>query len=258
MTTSASGAIVPANSITGEWRRFGHFLKRPTLPPRAPMPRVGSIVAVLRMLLLDFAIMAVLLAIAGAVMAGGVDLPETALAGMEMTTGIILAAVIAAPLLEEIAFRGWLSGRPGHILALLALVGVPLLATMAMGAAGFSYGTDALESGLAAMGLGGIAGLIAALALLFALRKRDAMGWFQRVFPGFFWLSTLAFSLIHTFNFPADQMVMALPLVLPQFATGAILGYLRVNYGLWSSILMHLLHNAAFIGLVVLASEAAS
>ena len=38
---------------------------------------------------------------------------------------------------------------------------------------------------------------------------------------------------------------------------GAILGYTRVTYGLWASILLHALHNGAFISLVLLASSAA-
>ncbi|MBL4718020.1 MAG: CPBP family intramembrane metalloprotease, partial [Erythrobacter sp.] len=71
-----------------------------------------------------------------------------------------------------------------------------------------------------------------------------------------FWLSTLAFASVHLFNFPAEDMAMALPLVLPQFATGTMLGYLRVHYGLWASVLLHLLHNGAFISLVLLAGSA--
>ena len=253
VTTSASGRIAPAGSIMGEWRQFGRFLKRPTLPPRAPMPRMASLLATLRMLLLDFAIMLALLAIAGIVMAAGMQLPETAIAGMEMTAGLVFAAVVVAPLSEEIAFRGWLSGRPGHVLAIVLAIPAALVAVAVTSAfAGEGLG----EIWLGAL-IGVLVAAVAALATIYALRRRDAMGWFQRLFPLFFWLSTLAFSLIHIFNFPADQMVMALPLVLPQFATGAILGYIRVNYGLWASILLHTLHNGTFIGLVLLAGQAA-
>ncbi|MDP4576304.1 CPBP family glutamic-type intramembrane protease [Qipengyuania sp. G39] len=254
MTTSASGAIAPAGSIMGEWRQFGRFLKRPTLPPRAPMPRMASLLATLRLLLLDFAIMLALLAIAGIVMAAGTELPETAIAGMEMTGGLVFAAVVVAPLTEEIAFRGWLSGRPGHVLAIVLAIPAALVAVTVTSA--FAGGGGLGEIWLGAL-IGVSVAVVVALITIYALRKRDAMGWFQRLFPLFFWLSTLAFSLIHIFNFPADQMVMALPLVLPQFATGAILGYIRVNYGLWASILLHTLHNGTFIGLVLLAGQAA-
>ena len=75
-------------------------------------------------------------------------------------------------------------------------------------------------------------------------------------FAKFSMVLALAFSLVHLFNFPADQLAMALPLVLPQFVIGAILGYTRVTYGLWASILLHALHNGAFISLVLLASSA--
>ena len=52
-------------------------------------------------------------------------------------------------------------------------------------------------------------------------------------------------------------MAMALPLVLPQLVTGTMLGYLRVHYGLWASIMLHALNNGAFISLVLLASSGA-
>jgi membrane protease YdiL (CAAX protease family) len=254
VTTSASGAIAPAGSIMGEWRQFGRFLKRPTLPPRAPMPRMASLLATLRLLLLDFAIMLALLAIAGIVMAAGTELPETALSGMEMTAALVFAAVVVAPLSEEIAFRGWLSGRPGHVLAIVLAIPAALVAV--------AIASAFPGEGLGEIWLGALIGVlvaaVVALITIYALRKRNAMDWFQRLFPLFFWLSTLAFSLIHIFNFPAEQMVMALPLVLPQFATGAILGYIRVNYGLWASILLHTLHNGTFIGLVLLAGQAAA
>ena len=254
ITTSGTNIPAPANSLRGEWARFGAFLKRPTLPDRAPMPRASSLVAVLRMLLLDFAVMAVLLAIAGLVMASGVALPETALAGMDMTIQLAFAAIVFAPLVEEIFFRGWLSGRIGHILGVIILGGGAF--ALAQAASGALNG-DMQDGGAIASGVGMIAALIAVPLAVFILRKHDAMGWFQRIFPLFFWLSTLAFSLVHIFNFEQDQMVAALPLVLPQFVVGAVLGYVRVNYGLWASVLLHMLHNGAFIGMVALAAQGA-
>ena len=62
---------------------------------------------------------------------------------------------------------------------------------------------------------------------------------------------------MHLTNFPADQLATALPLVLPQFVIGTILGYTRVHYGLWASVLLHMLHNGAIIALVLAASSAA-
>lgn len=257
ITTSGESAVTPAMTMRGEWSRFLGFLRRPVLPARAPLPQVAGLIAVLRLFALDLLVMSGLLAIAGIVIATGVDMPETALAGMDIGPGIVFAVVVVAPLAEEIAFRGWLSGRPGHLLALVAFVGGGVSATLLLSAAGFSYGADALQTGLAAMALGALVGVVLALAALYLLRRHGAVGWFQRCFQLFFWVSTLAFSLVHLFNFPADQMAMALPLVLPQLVTGTMLGYLRVHYGLWASILLHALHNGAFISLVLLASSGA-
>ncbi|MEC7533523.1 MAG: CPBP family glutamic-type intramembrane protease, partial [Pseudomonadota bacterium] len=190
--------------------------------------RLASLVAILRLMLLDFAMMGVLLGTAAAVMATGVSLPQTALAGMEIGAEIVFAVVVIAPLGEEIAFRSWLSGRPGHLLGLLAAIPAALLAAAAMtllveGSLAQIWSTALVAIGTAA---------VATCAVVVWLRRHDAMGWFARLFPALFWLSTLAFSLVHLFNFPADQLAMALPLVLPQFVIGAILGYTRVTYGL--------------------------
>ena len=249
---AATTSLAPANSTRGEWARFGAFLKRPTLPARAPLPRLASLVAILRLMLLDFAMMGVLLGTAAAVMATGVSLPQTALAGMEIGAEIVFAVVVIAPLGEEIAFRSWLSGRPGHLLGLLAAIPAALLAAAAMTLLVEGSLAQIWSTALVAIG----AAAVATCAVVVWLRRHDAIGWFARLFPALFWLSTLAFSLVHLFNFPADQLAMALPLVLPQFVIGAILGYTRVTYGLWASILLHALHNGAFISLVLLASSA--
>lgn len=249
-------SLAPANSTRGEWSQFAAFLKRPVLPARAPMPRLASLAAVLRLFVLDVLVMAALLAVAGAVMSSGIEVPKTALADMEIGADIALAVIFFAPLAEEFAFRGWLSGRPGHVLAVLLGSLVALGTTVLL----FATATGPAESmgaiGPAAL-KGGAAGLVVAGLTVFLLRHRDAMGWFQRLFPLLFWLSAVGFASVHLFNFKSEEMMMALPLVLPQFVTGTILGYLRVNYGLWASVLLHALHNGAFIGLVLLAGSSA-
>ncbi|MEZ5681384.1 MAG: CPBP family glutamic-type intramembrane protease [Erythrobacter sp.] len=232
-----------------QWADFFAFLRRPILPDRAAPMQAASLVAVGRMLILDMVVMSVLLGTAFAVMAFGVDIPETAISGMEMTPQLAFAAVIFAPIAEEIAFRSWLSGRPGHVAFILLT-----LAALAM--IGLSGAASAQE-------VNPVTGLIALVVFLagvvstFVLRRHDAMGWFQKLFPLFYWLSAVLFAGIHLLNFSVENMAAILPLVLPQFAIGLVLGYLRVNYGLWTSILLHMLHNAAFIGLVAAAGSAA-
>ena len=237
----------PTTSIVAEWRHLGAFLKRPTLAPAAP--GTPALATVLRIYALDMGIMFVLVGIAALVVTLGVDLPETALAGIEITWLIALGVIVAAPVFEEILFRSWLSGKLGHILALLAIV-----------AGGTVF--VAFNAGVALLGaLAPLLGVVAAITALVMLRGRPPMGWFARVFPLFFWGSTLAFALIHLGNFdPEDaggSLAMLLPLVIPQFVLGALLGYLRVRIGLWAAILLHALHNATALGIAALAMNAA-
>ncbi len=245
-------SLAPANSLRGEWARFGAFLKRPHLPARAPMPNGASLRATLRMLVLDFLVMFALLAIAGAVISIGIDLPETALKGVDLGWGVVALVVLFAPVTEEIVFRGWLSGRPGHVWGVVALIVGGCIAALLTMLGNVAPGSAiwVIAAGVFAVG--------AALVIPWSLRRRDAARVFRRYFPAFFWLSTLAFACIHLFNFDEGSLAVLLPLVLPQFATGAILGYVRVHYGLWACILLHALHNGAFISIVLLASDAAT
>ena len=58
-------------------------------------------------------------------------------------------------------------------------------------------------------------------------------------------MMTLIFALAHIFNYEleANQYWMTPILVLPQMLLGLMLGYVRVKYGLWASILAHAMNN---------------
>ncbi|MBX7481569.1 CPBP family glutamic-type intramembrane protease [Qipengyuania qiaonensis] len=246
--TVATTSLAPANSTRGEWARFGAFLIRPVLPDRAEPFRLSHAVPVMRLLLLDLLVMGLLLSIAGLAMLSGIDIPETALAGMEMGAMLVVFAVLVAPITEEAMFRGWVSGRPGHVLAVLILGAAALVMTS-------DLTRSEAEVNWKAIAVAGTA-LVGAILAVILLRNRGAMGWFQRLFPLFFWISCALFAAIHLLNFAEAEWWTILPLVLPQFSVGMMLGYLRVNYGLWSSMLLHILHNGAFISLVLLATGA--
>ena len=61
-----------------------------------------------------------------------------------------------------------------------------------------------------------------------------------------FWLTVLMFG----------SLAILLPLVLPQFILGMLLGYVRVRIGLWSAILLHAAHNATALSIAALATGA--
>lgn len=245
MTRETTSLPAPVTA-RAEWNSYLAFVKRPSLPERAAPIGKPGLMALLHMLGLDLAFMIVLVSLAGLALVAGVELPETALAGLDVDLQLALMVVVIAPLAEEILFRGWLSGRPAHLAAFLALVlGVMSAAVALVNRGGAHY--------LATVAIT----LVLVVAALVFLRKRPVPGWFRAIFPLMFWLSTLAFASIHLLNYEQGSLAILVPLVLPQFVLGTILAYLRVNYGLWSCVLLHMLHNGLILGTVVLAERLA-
>ncbi|TDE12521.1 CPBP family intramembrane glutamic endopeptidase [Dyadobacter psychrotolerans] len=75
-----------------------------------------------------------------------------------------------------------------------------------------------------------------------------------RMKPWFRWLfysSALIFGWIHFFNYQlVTSNYMFFPLItLPQTFFGFLLGYIRMLYGFWFAVMLHLLYNALGIGL---------
>ncbi|MBV7265881.1 CPBP family glutamic-type intramembrane protease [Erythrobacter ani] len=244
----SGGALLPAATATAEWRRYLGFLRRPVLPETvgdAAQPAKAS----LRMLGLDLIIMTAFIGVLMAIVATGVELPENLNSTLEMNLLTVALVVVVAPVMEEVVFRSWLSGKPGYLVALGVLVASGLVAAMF---AASNTGDDAQMRAGGAV----IAGLLVAAAILFALRKRPPMRWFRTFFPALFWVSTLAFALVHLFNYTEGASAILLPLVLPQFVLGSMAAYVRVHYGLSFAIGLHAAHNGFALGIAALAMSA--
>lgn len=241
-TSSAFLARLPA-----EWRAFLRFLRRPALPDRADLSLKGSARALGPLLALDLLLMAAVLGAIGVATALGLKLPDHMLNGVKLTPVLVAFMIVGAPIGEEIIFRGWLSGRLGHVLGsvLCAIAAGGLMAGVALTAAGHAAGS--------ATSIAGFGALVLAAVLVFVLRKRDAGNWFQRHFAWFYYGSALAFAAMHLTNFAgAGPSPAQLPMVMPQFVLGLILGYLRVSRGLATGIALHMLHNSLFASLLLL------
>lgn len=158
-----------------------------------------------------------------------------------------LTALLWAPVVEELVFRYGLR-RLKHLWWLLPL------------------GVAAMFSGPGMTG-----GLyLAAFLLLCWLpygwtwpTARRPLPWpwrqgYAMYFPWVFHLSSLAFSAVHLYNFNLGQTPLwLLPLlVLPQWVTGMVLGWLRVRRGIGASILLHAVFNGGPLLLVWLALQA--
>lgn len=241
-------AIVEAKSAREEWRNYLSFLKRPQLP--ANITGAGSSTRGLaRMLMLDLIIMTVFIGVLMGIVSAGFELPENLNSSLELNLTTVALVVIVAPLLEELGFRSWLSGRPAYLFAILLLV--------IAGAVGAILGASmADEAAQASLVLSVVVGLILALIIAIVVRKRPTPDWYRSIFPALFWLSAIGFGLIHLLNYPEEGvLLLALPLVIPQFVLGTILGYVRVHYGLWTAIVLHALHNGFALSVAALAME---
>ena len=239
--TSPAGHGTLADSTMGQWQSFFAYLKRPTLPTRATGIGAEPLTATLRLLALDILLTLGVLAFFYILTLLGVEAPDNVMEDLEFTPTIIALIVIGAPLGEEILFRGWLSGRPGHVLAMifvgLGLLAIPVAAGIASGS-----GTEAPVGSLAG-GAGLVIGIALAILALWYWRNSGPWRWFAMIFPVLLPLSALLFASVHLFNYEADISPLLWLFVVPQFIAGLIFGYARVNYGLWSSILLHILHN---------------
>lgn len=124
---------------------------------------------------------------------------------------IILLAVIFIPFLEELIFRFPLRFEKNYLLQ------VPIL---------LISGRDK--------------------------RKKQAYkNIWDKYFSQIFYLSAIAFALIHAMNYNWDNTSLWLTplLVLPQFILALFIGYLRVQFNFTWGFLFHALHNLIFIGI---------
>jgi hypothetical protein len=237
--TSARAGGILAPTTRGQWEMLFAFLKRPALPDRFAGTGASARIT-LRLYLLDLLVIFGFGVVVLSAEAAGIVLPENLNASFELDAGTIVLFVAAAPVLEEIAFRSWLSGRP----ATLAALGV-LLA----GAGGLAVsGTDSLAGPLVAL-----ASVLLAIAALIVLRGRPPLRIFKRHFALFFWASSIGFALVHLVNYEEGAIAIKLPLLIPQFVVGTMAGYVRVQCGLAWSMALHAAHNGFAVGMALLA-----
>jgi len=148
--------------------------------------------------------------------------------------------VLLAPVAEELAFRGWLTGR----------VRAVWLVGCGFAAAGFlamvSFHVYEVPASFAVLGMG-----LVAPSGWWWLRGRGVVPGFERAFPVLVWMSIIVFGLSHLSNYPTFSWAL-LPMVLPQLWAGMTLSYTRMRIGIFGSMLIHAVANAISVGLALL------
>ncbi|ASJ89503.1 type II CAAX prenyl endopeptidase Rce1 family protein [Porphyrobacter sp. CACIAM 03H1] len=213
----------------------GRFALRPTFVAQPMAWGPAAALALLALLVLDLA-----LGLLAMGMAEGLDrlvpiLPEPIEEDITLAEDAFLSLLLA-PLLEELLFRGWLSGR----LAALhfALYG---LAALALFMASLFAGPGAAT----ALALAGVGAVIAGLVHWSRTRHRDreVPAWFIRHFGKLVWGSTLLFGLIHLGNYEPLNHPLGVLVVMPQTIGGLLLAYTRTRLGLTAAVAHHSAFN---------------
>uniref|UniRef100_UPI00333E8CD1 CPBP family intramembrane glutamic endopeptidase n=1 Tax=Castellaniella defragrans TaxID=75697 RepID=UPI00333E8CD1 len=160
--------------------------------------------------------------------------------------------LIWAPIVEELTFRHALR-RPAMLWWF-----VPLMAVIIVQGAGVASGIMAAVALLLCLVplQGGAGGRLAGAWRLSWARRRQVLRWY----PWLYHLSALAFGAVHLYNFQLHATPAALMplLVLPQWFTGLVLGWMRVRRGIGASMLLHAVFNAGPLLLVLLILRFAS
>jgi len=251
----ASASSEPARRglrFRDELRDFTHFVIRPTLGPRLAPRRLGGQVAadwlsgfgsgrLLKWALFLWAINLIFL--------GPIAVAAATASGAEHRLNLQaipwLQALLWAPIVEELVFRYSLR-RIGHALWLVPVAtgimlagpgttSILILLTVLLICWSPWYGPGRMPS---AQRSGGRS---------WSLRLR-----YRALFPWVFHAASLAFAGVHLHNFNLQQTgLWLLPLlVLPQWLTGLVLGWMRVRRGIGAAMLLHGLFNGGPLLLV--------
>lgn len=235
-----------------EFRDFLRFVIRPTLGPRlAPRPTGGQIKADwLSGLKLGYLLKwALFLWGINLVFLGPIAVAAATAAGAEHRLNLQaipwMQALLWAPIVEELVFRYSLR-RIGQALWVvpvsvgIMLTGPTMTSILILSAVLFvcwspRYGSSRLPSPQRSQGRS------------WSLRVR-----YRALFPWVFHAASLAFAGVHLHNFNLPQTaIWLLPLlVLPQWLTGLVLGWLRVRHGIGASMFLHGLFNGGPLLLV--------
>jgi membrane protease YdiL (CAAX protease family) len=143
-----------------------------------------------------------------------------------------------APIIEELAFRGWMNGRKRNLIAFITFLPVLL----------YEYTTLPMGSESIFRVLFGVSIFCIPAWWLFQSRKPQPVPkWFNSNFRLILYGSAIAFGLIHIFNYSDFEWGPDLLYVLPQIIGGLIMAYTRLRFGLFAAILHHAIFNAYFI-----------
>lgn len=226
--------------MTALFHDFTAWLARPQMLRPSGLRAPGAGLALLRMLGLHLAVLLLVLLPLLGLWQQAMGLPSPEAFGSVSKAMLVPFVVLLAPVAEELAFRGWLTGRVRAVW----LVGCGLVAAGFLAMVNFHVYEVPASFGVLGMGLVAPAGW-------WWLRGRGVVPGFARAFPALVWLSIAIFALSHLSNYPRFSIAL-LPMVLPQFWAGLTLSYTRMRIGIFGAMLIHAAANAISVSLALL------
>jgi len=218
-------------SLLGGYLRF---LRSPTLTdPPAAMPKSKARNHVLRLYSLHLLLIIVVGAIISSFGLQDSNLTVDAFSNMSVRQ-LVVAVVFVAPLLEEMIFRLPLKGTVSNLALTASAIAFMVL----------------MFSGISQPQLIVVGFVLLVLNLYLKLERATHQVWprFYERYPGLiFYFFALFFGAVHITNYSPEAWPLLPLLVLPQAIAGLWLGFVRVRYGFWWSVLAHGFHNGCLL-----------
>lgn len=151
-----------------------------------------------------------------------------------------VALLLAAPALEELAFRAFLSTSPKFIFTGLAFFLVYVYGFIYANVTGLPATLSPAEAFTRYVhGFWVLLPAAAISLLLYRYRREAVLAFFRHRAPWVFWVSCILFGAGHDLLYANHVGWRGFALVMPQFLVGVGLAYLRVSFGLRWSIVSH-------------------
>ncbi len=161
---------------------------------------------------------------------------------------LIVALVILGPLVEEVIFRGWLTGTPQ---ALLATV---LFLALFYGGLGLVASEMNVSQLIVQLAIAGLA--LGAFMCIERWQLRAAPQFYESIFPALFWLQGIIFGVLHFGNLKGGSFLLPMLMAGPLVVCGWLFGYARIRLGIGSAWLLHAMYNLpSAIGIAVMRSQ---
>mgnify|MGYP002759806978 CR=1 FL=1 len=158
---------------------------------------------------------------------------------------MIVTIVFLGPLIEEIMFRGWLTGTWQALIGTTVFISMFYIAT--------PFAKEFVDAPLVVVQIGLMALALPVVYAIALIKPRRTIRYFDRVFPIVFWAQGVLFGALHFGNLYSQSIAIPLLMTLPLIACGWLWGYARVVLGLPAALVLHMAYNVpSAVGMAVL------